>query len=181
MTSKDPEFAARESVEQVEEGNRLAPKFDADGLIPVVTTAAGSGAPAGWPFVHRSYCARRRIASDSKRSASGIAPRHSGQTCATAAPCRRMLATQPRQKRWPHGIVCGCCSASRQMAHSSSPPPLRTPPSLGGTTAATARGALGAARAPLAAARDCPCCGSCFTHLVLWPAFHAFLWQSWLQ
>ncbi len=43
VTSKTPEFAARETVEQVEEGNSLAPKFDADGLIPVVTTAAGSG------------------------------------------------------------------------------------------------------------------------------------------
>lgn len=36
-------FAERESVEQVEEGDRLAPKFDADGLIPVVTTDAVSG------------------------------------------------------------------------------------------------------------------------------------------
>ena len=32
------EFAQRNTVEQVEEGNELAPKFDANGLIPVVTT-----------------------------------------------------------------------------------------------------------------------------------------------
>ncbi len=37
------EFSARVSVEQVEEGADLAPKFDADGLIPVVTTDARSG------------------------------------------------------------------------------------------------------------------------------------------
>ena len=37
------EFAARTSVEQVEEGAELAPKFDADGLIPAVTTAAQTG------------------------------------------------------------------------------------------------------------------------------------------
>jgi phosphoribosyl-AMP cyclohydrolase len=37
------EFAARTSVEQVEEGADLAPKFDADGLIPAVTTDAHSG------------------------------------------------------------------------------------------------------------------------------------------
>jgi phosphoribosyl-AMP cyclohydrolase len=37
------EFAARTSVEQVEEGVDLAPKFDADGLIPAVTTDAASG------------------------------------------------------------------------------------------------------------------------------------------
>jgi len=37
------EFSARLSVEQVEEGAELAPKFDAHGLIPVVTTDAVSG------------------------------------------------------------------------------------------------------------------------------------------
>lgn len=36
-------FAARRSVDQVEEGLSLAPKFDADGLIPCVTTDANSG------------------------------------------------------------------------------------------------------------------------------------------
>jgi phosphoribosyl-AMP cyclohydrolase len=36
-------FASRTSVEQVEEGSELAPKFDADGLIPAVTTDAVSG------------------------------------------------------------------------------------------------------------------------------------------
>ncbi len=36
-------FAPRESIEQVEEGDELAPKFDEDGLIPVVTTDAESG------------------------------------------------------------------------------------------------------------------------------------------
>ena len=36
-------FSTRQSVEQVEEGHELAPKFDADGLIPCVTTAARTG------------------------------------------------------------------------------------------------------------------------------------------
>ena len=36
-------FAARLSVEQVEEGLSLAPKFDADGLIPCITTDANTG------------------------------------------------------------------------------------------------------------------------------------------
>ena len=50
MTSADDDlesggrrFAPRISVEQVEEGADLAPRFDADGLIPVVTTDAESG------------------------------------------------------------------------------------------------------------------------------------------
>lgn len=39
----DASFAPRKSVEQVEEGVDLAPRFDAEGLIPVVTTDASSG------------------------------------------------------------------------------------------------------------------------------------------
>ena len=38
-----PQVAPRTSVAQVEEGFELAPRFDADGLIPVVTTDASSG------------------------------------------------------------------------------------------------------------------------------------------
>lgn len=36
-------FVVRSSVEQVEEGHDLAPKFDADGLLPVVTSDAETG------------------------------------------------------------------------------------------------------------------------------------------
>mgnify|MGYP000688786760 CR=1 FL=1 len=36
-------FAPRRSIEQVEEGTELAPKFDEHGLIPVVTTDYSSG------------------------------------------------------------------------------------------------------------------------------------------
>ena len=36
-------FASRTTVEQVEEGLALAPKFDADGLIPCIATDANSG------------------------------------------------------------------------------------------------------------------------------------------
>lgn len=41
--SENPMFALRQTIEQVEEGHELAPKFDADGLMPVVTTDADSG------------------------------------------------------------------------------------------------------------------------------------------
>ncbi len=39
----DQPFAKRVSVAQVEEGRELAPKFDSDGLLPVVTSDAKSG------------------------------------------------------------------------------------------------------------------------------------------
>ena len=42
-SAKSMQFVARQSIEQVEEGLDLAPKFDADGLIPVVTSDAASG------------------------------------------------------------------------------------------------------------------------------------------
>ena len=36
-------FFPRTSIQQVEEGTELAPKFDVDGLIPAVTTDFDSG------------------------------------------------------------------------------------------------------------------------------------------
>lgn len=36
-------FKKRVSIEQVEEGNELAPKFDSEGLLPAVTTHAKTG------------------------------------------------------------------------------------------------------------------------------------------
>ncbi len=36
-------FSARKSVEAVEEGHSLAPRFGSDGLIPVVTTDYKTG------------------------------------------------------------------------------------------------------------------------------------------
>ncbi|MCK9193780.1 MAG: phosphoribosyl-AMP cyclohydrolase [Nevskia sp.] len=42
-STDDVRFLPRVTIEQVEEGTELAPKFDEHGLIPCVTTAAGSG------------------------------------------------------------------------------------------------------------------------------------------
>jgi phosphoribosyl-AMP cyclohydrolase len=43
MSAAQVKFEARHSIEQVEESNDLAPKFDDRGLITVVTTDADSG------------------------------------------------------------------------------------------------------------------------------------------
>ena len=40
---RDIKFEQRKTIEQVEESTELAPKFDQDGLIPVVTTDFSSG------------------------------------------------------------------------------------------------------------------------------------------
>ena len=51
-------FAARLSVEQVEEGFALAPKFDADGLIPCVTTDANTGEVLMLAYMNREALER---------------------------------------------------------------------------------------------------------------------------
>lgn len=43
MSTAPVQFRSRQSIEQVEEGNDLAPRFDDRGLITVVTTDAESG------------------------------------------------------------------------------------------------------------------------------------------
>ena len=43
MSASEVRFFPRTSIEQVEEGHELAPKFDEHGLIPCVTTAAATG------------------------------------------------------------------------------------------------------------------------------------------
>jgi len=43
MTDNKPNYAPRVTIEQVEEGTDLAPKFNEHGLLPVVTTDATSG------------------------------------------------------------------------------------------------------------------------------------------
>jgi phosphoribosyl-AMP cyclohydrolase len=43
MVSNDYEFSERGSAQEVEEGGKLAPKFDADGLLTCIATDAASG------------------------------------------------------------------------------------------------------------------------------------------
>lgn len=43
MSNENQPFAARLTIEQVEEAHDLAPKFDADGLITCVTTDSATG------------------------------------------------------------------------------------------------------------------------------------------
>ncbi|MCC5975219.1 MAG: hypothetical protein JJT81_14360 [Rubellimicrobium sp.] len=45
MSQSLPKFHPHDTVEQVEEGNRLAPKFGKGGLMPCITTDAAAGGP----------------------------------------------------------------------------------------------------------------------------------------
>ncbi|MEL6196112.1 MAG: hypothetical protein AAFZ38_09755 [Myxococcota bacterium] len=52
-TDTCPMFACRRFVEQVKEGSELAPKFDADGLLPVVTTNSSDGGMLMLEYMNR--------------------------------------------------------------------------------------------------------------------------------
>ncbi len=85
--NKEPWMAERSSVEFVEEGEFLAPKFDRDGLIPVVTTDVRSGdvlmlgfmnAEALWRTIETReahYWSRSRSALWRKGATSGLVQR----------------------------------------------------------------------------------------------------------
>ena len=51
-------FAKRTSIEQVEEGAELAPKFDENGLIPVVTTDFAGGEVLMHAYMNRDALAK---------------------------------------------------------------------------------------------------------------------------
>lgn len=58
MESSTELFAPRTSIEQVEEGTELAPKFDENGLIPVITTDYTSGEVLMHAYMNRAALAR---------------------------------------------------------------------------------------------------------------------------
>lgn len=58
MADSEAVFGRRETVEQVEEGHELAPKFDAAGLIPCVTTDFRSGEVLMVAVMNREALAR---------------------------------------------------------------------------------------------------------------------------
>lgn len=51
-------FAERKDKQQIEEGSAFAPKFDADGLIPCITTDADTGAILMFAFMNNESLAR---------------------------------------------------------------------------------------------------------------------------
>ena len=58
MSTEFKIFGARNNVEEVEEGEVLAPKFDQGGLIPVVTTDFDSGEVLMHAYMNREAFAK---------------------------------------------------------------------------------------------------------------------------
>lgn len=91
MADFRPVLGERTSVEQVEEGTDLAPKFDANGLIPVVTTDYSTG-----ELLMHAYMNEEALAK-------------------TIADGEAYYWSRSRQKLWKKGETSGLTQKIREM------------------------------------------------------------------
>ncbi len=110
-TSRDAAFAARTSVEQVEEGEELAPKFDRDGLIPVVTTDHESGEVLMHGYMNAEALKRTMETGEAHYySRSRKALWHKGATSGFVQRVRAMLIDDDQDAVWLRVEVAGGAS-----------------------------------------------------------------------
>jgi len=108
MTEATELFAARISVEQVEEGSELAPRFDENGLIPVVTTDWESGELLMHGYMN-AEALRRTIESGEAHyfSRSRQAIWHKGATSGLVQTVREMRIDDDQDAVWLRVDVAG--------------------------------------------------------------------------
>ncbi len=103
-----PRFAARQTVEQVEEGNELAPKFDEHGLIPVVTTDFESGEVLMQGYMNAEALQRTIMTGEAhyfSRSRQGMW--HKGATSGLVQTVRELLIDDDQDCVWLRVDVAG--------------------------------------------------------------------------
>jgi len=105
------EFAQRTSVEQVEEGTELAPKFDAHGLIPAVTTDYHTGELLMQGYMN-AEALRRTIATGEAHyfSRSRGVLWHKGATSGLVQTVRELLIDDDQDCVWLRVDVAGGAS-----------------------------------------------------------------------
>ncbi|HSG63685.1 MAG TPA: phosphoribosyl-AMP cyclohydrolase [Gammaproteobacteria bacterium] len=105
------DFAPRSSVEQVEEGTELAPKFDADGLIPAVTTDFATGELLMQGYMN-AEALRRTIATGEAHyfSRSRGVLWHKGATSGLVQKVRELLIDDDQDCVWLRVEVAGGAS-----------------------------------------------------------------------
>ena len=104
-------FGTRQTVEQVEEGNDLAPKFDADGLVPVVTTDYTSGELLMHAYMNREALARTvELGEAVYWSRSRQALWHKGATSGLVQKVRQILIDDDQDTVWLRVDVVGGAS-----------------------------------------------------------------------
>jgi phosphoribosyl-AMP cyclohydrolase len=101
-------FAPRRSIEQVEEGSELAPKFDEHGLIPVVTTDHASGELLMHGYMN-AEALRKSIATGEAHyySRSRKALWHKGATSGLVQQIRELLIDDDQDCVWMRVDVAG--------------------------------------------------------------------------
>lgn len=109
--SKEAAFAARKSVEQVEQGVELAPKFDPDGLIPVVTTDHDSGEVLMHGYMNAEALKRTMETGEAHYfSRSRKALWHKGATSGFVQRVKSMLIDDDQDSVWLRVEVAGGAS-----------------------------------------------------------------------
>ncbi len=105
------EFAERRTVEQVEEGTELAPKFDAHGLIPAVTTDYDSGELLMHAFMNAAALTRTIETGEAHYySRSRQAIWHKGATSGLVQTVRELLIDDDQDCVWLRVDVAGGAS-----------------------------------------------------------------------
>lgn len=111
MTGSSIEFQARRSVEQVEEGTELAPRFDERGLIAAVTTDAATGELLMQGYMN-AEALRRTIETGEAHyySRSRRALWHKGATSGLVQEVRELLIDDDQDCVWLKVSVAGGAS-----------------------------------------------------------------------
>jgi phosphoribosyl-AMP cyclohydrolase len=111
MPANEPPFHERTSVEQVEEGRDLAPKFDERGLIPVVTTDYNSGELLMHGYMNREALAKTiELGEAVYYSRSRQALWHKGATSGLVQTVREMRIDDDQDCVWLRVDVTGGAS-----------------------------------------------------------------------
>lgn len=104
-------FGPRESIVQVEEGHVLAPKFDADGLIPAVTTDFSSGELLMHAYMNEEALARSIATGEAHYfSRSRQAIWHKGATSGLVQTIRELRIDDDQDCVWMRVDVAGGAS-----------------------------------------------------------------------
>ena len=113
-------FAARTSIEQVEEGKELAPKFDAHGLIPAVTTDATSGELLMVGYMNADALARTIETGEAHYwSRTRRALWHKGATSGLVQTVKELLIDDDQDCVWLKVDVAGGRAATSAIARAS--------------------------------------------------------------
>lgn len=111
LATMSKRFAPRDSVEQVEEGTGLAPKFDALGLIPAVTTDFDSGELLMHAYMNREALEKTIETGEAHYfSRSRNALWHKGATSGLVQKVRELLIDDDQDCVWLRVEVTGGAS-----------------------------------------------------------------------